>query len=239
MRDPWTEAGTRADRWNGHHDQDVPWHRQADPRPGAFRDVKLYEETYNYLMDGDTLYYRKTHDDPGALICLISKVGSSMWNFLLLKAAHAESIRALTAGFDERPPGGDADQGESHDVPDGAQQLRDAALSDAHRETSARAAAAVGVPRRVIYNPTPNLWPWQYDPNTKLAGLVDALMPLTDKEIFRNHFKLQSDQCAGRQPDESPTFLRVEEMASWYEDECAIPGLSNETLSSVGGGTSF
>lgn len=203
---------------------------KADTRPGAFRDVKTYDATYNYIMDGETLYYRKTANDTGALICLISKVGSSMWNFLLLKAARAEQY--------PDPDGRFRTSGHLAVLPIKASPMTyEFAINNFKVPRFAivkhpLARLLSGYLGKVINNPTPGLWPRAFDPNTKLAGLIETMGGLTEAETFRNHFRLQSDQCAGKQQGIKPwTFLRVEEMASWYEDLLCSLGLSRAAAS--------
>lgn len=203
---------------------------KADPRPGAYRDVQMYDEPYNYLMDGYVTYYRRSLNDTGAFICLMSKVGSSMWNFLLLKAARAEKYPGLDGRF--------STSGHLAALPITASlatynMARNSVLVPRFAIVKHPLARLLsGYLGKVVYRPAPQLWPSGYDPNTKLKGLVEALERLDSREIFRNHFRLQNEQCAGTPPGlKQWTFLRVEEMASWYEDFVCQLGLSTAAAS--------
>lgn len=194
--------------------------------PGPYSKSTQSQDSHNILIDGYTFYYRRNTTSQGALICLLSKVGSSMWNLLLLKAAGAPDFPDSRGIFSKS--GHLARLPISSSVATYELALRTPTVPRFAIVKHPLARLLSGYVGKVVANPTPGLWPSDYDPSTQFWGFVAALEKMNSTKMFRNHFKLQTSQCAGTAPGVGNwTFLRVEEMGHWYEEIVCSLGISS------------
>ena len=187
-------------------------------------------ETTWRLEDSKPFFYRIDASPRYALLCLLPKSGSSMWN------------RALTSGLIaqgfpmDNAPGKWYSQQLPYnvsfaDIPHGVHVPRFVLV---RHPISRLLSAYLGKIKTGIYRD----WHPDYNRSSGFAGFVRHITAMDPRKLIDGHFQLQRQQCGLQQDDvhfggstHGFTQLRVEEMGIWYRSVICRLGLT-QTVSS-------